>query len=102
MQKGEEPSNTRLNDRVRRFLDQKGKDWNFDARRDDKTGQGAAVKRNGAEERSGNAARTAEAPEVLCCEGRRQLVSHFLATCPLCQSTRCTFFLETSFCVVPC
>ena len=45
--KGEEPSYTRLNDTVRRFLDLKLMDGNFDARRDDKTAQGAAVKEKG-------------------------------------------------------
>ena len=34
LQKGEEPSCTRLKDTVRRFLEQKTKDRNFDARRD--------------------------------------------------------------------
>ena len=52
VQKGQEPSYTRLNDMVRRFLDQKLTDRNFDARRDDETAQGAAVKRSDGKRRS--------------------------------------------------
>ena len=43
--KCEEPNFSRLKDMERRFLDQKIEDRNIDARRDDKTAQGAAQRR---------------------------------------------------------
>ena len=45
VQKGVEPCYTRLKDMVRRFLELKINDRNFDAWRRDRSGQGAVVKR---------------------------------------------------------
>ena len=45
--KGADRSKTRLKETVRRFLEQKVNDRNFDARRDDRSAQGSAVKRRG-------------------------------------------------------
>ena len=61
MRKGKEPSCTRLKEMVRRFVDQKINDRNFDVRRDDKTAPRVAVKK---EKEMANVAVAKESKEI--------------------------------------